>query len=109
MDASADAEVPTLVATNDGDTPVLLVEGETVVGGQQDRTLNVSVLVPAGASVEIPVSCVQAGRWNGGRRFTKGKTYTSRRVRCGGAGCFTWVTGPADAGASFNSLSVTHL
>ena len=81
VEEQEDAEVPTLLATNDGDTPVLLVEGETVVGGQQDRTLNVSVLVPAGASVQIPVSCVQAGRWNGGRRFTKGKTYTSRRVR----------------------------
>ena len=81
VEEQEDAEVPTLIATNDGDTPALLVEGETVVGGQQDRTLNVSVLVPAGTSVEIPVSCVQAGRWNGGRRFTKGTTYASRRVR----------------------------
>ena len=37
-----DAEVPTLVATNDGDAPVLLVEGETVVGGQQDRNFRVT-------------------------------------------------------------------
>lgn len=75
------AQVPTLVATNHGDTPVVLVEGETVVGGQQDRTINVSVLLPAGASVDLPVSCVQAGRWHGERRFRKGKTYASRRVR----------------------------
>ncbi|MFM8238290.1 MAG: ARPP-1 family domain-containing protein [Actinomycetota bacterium] len=75
------AQVPTLVATNNGDTPAVLVEGETVVGGQQDRTINVSVLVPAGESVDIPVSCVQAGRWSGERRFRKGKTYASRRVR----------------------------
>ncbi len=76
-----DAEVPTLQVFNPTHNPVLLVEGETVTGGRQSRTLNVSVLVPAGATIDIPVSCVEQGRWSGGREFGRGRMLASRRVR----------------------------
>ena len=76
-----DAQVPTLVAHNPTPNHVLLCEGETVTGGRQSRTLNVSVLIPAGQTIDIPVSCVEQGRWSGGREFGRGKTYVSRRVR----------------------------
>lgn len=75
------AEVPTIVVTNPGPRPTLLVEGETVTGGQQNRVLNVSVLVPAATTLEVPVSCVEAGRWNGRSAFERGRTYAPRRVR----------------------------
>lgn len=76
------AEVPTITVTNPGRLPTLLVEGETVTGGQQNRVLNVSVLVPGGATINVPVSCVEAGRWEGGRsRFERGQTFAPRRVR----------------------------
>ena len=74
--------VPVLTAVNRGDVPVLLAEGETVNGGYQNRTLNVSVLLPAGATTRIPVSCVEAGRWGGARRgFERGAMQAPRRVR----------------------------
>lgn len=76
-----DASVPTLVVRNDAPVPVLLVEGETVIGGLQNRVLNVSVLVPAATTLEIPVSCVEQGRWHGGGQFDRGTTFASRRVR----------------------------
>jgi len=57
------AEVARLCAVNCAPVPVLLVEGEHILGAKQNRTLNVSVLVGAGRTVEIPVSCVEAGRW----------------------------------------------
>jgi hypothetical protein len=57
------AAVPELVVHNTGAVPVLLVEGETVIGNKQNRTLNVSVLVAAGVATAVPVSCVEAGRW----------------------------------------------
>ena len=75
------AEVPTLLVTNTTDQPVLLLEGEVLEGGQQTRTLNVSVLVPANSSVEVPVSCVEAGRWGGERGFRRSNYMTSREVR----------------------------
>ena len=75
------AEVPTLLVTNTTDLPILLLEGEVLEGGQQTRTLNVSVLVPAGTSLEVPVTCVEAGRWRGDRSFIRTRYNASRQVR----------------------------
>ena len=38
-----------------------------MLGAQQNRTFDVSVLVAARAQLQVPVSCVEAGRWDGGR------------------------------------------
>ena len=61
------ASVNDLMVNNPLDTPVLLYEGEEVLGAQQNRTFDVSVLVAATSLLEVPVSCVEAGRWDGGR------------------------------------------
>ena len=42
------------------DVPVLLYEGEEVLGAQQNRTFDVSALVGAGSALRVPVSCVEA-------------------------------------------------
>jgi hypothetical protein len=60
-------EVPHLAVTNIADVPILLVEGEMLIGGDQNRTMNVTVLCPARTRIIVPVSCVEAGRW-GARR-----------------------------------------
>jgi hypothetical protein len=61
-------QVPFLAITNLANVPILLVEGEMLVGGDQDRTMNVTVLCPPNEMTIVPVSCVEAGRW-GGRRL----------------------------------------
>lgn len=66
-------QVPFLVVTNLATVPVLLVEGEMLVGGDQNRTMNVTVLCPPGADLVVPVSCVEAGRW-GARRSMSGSS-----------------------------------
>jgi hypothetical protein len=58
------ASVRSLVVENPTDLPVLVYEGEEVLGAQQNRTFDDSVLVAAGAKLEVPVSCVEAGRWD---------------------------------------------
>ncbi|HXA34421.1 MAG TPA: DUF6569 family protein [Acidimicrobiales bacterium] len=55
--------VTSLAVTNLADVPVLLVEGEILLGGDQDRSMNVTVLCPALSRTEVPVSCVEEGRW----------------------------------------------
>jgi hypothetical protein len=55
--------VPSLKVTNIADVPVLFVEGQTLIGGDQNRTMNVTVLIPAKSETAIPVSCVEAHRW----------------------------------------------
>ena len=65
IDETSDAgSVPELVVENPNGARVLLYDGEELVGAKQDRILNVSVLVEAGAKLPIPVSCVEQGRWH---------------------------------------------
>ncbi|MEI2702206.1 MAG: DUF6569 family protein [Baekduia sp.] len=61
------ASVNHLLVGNPTDRAFLLYEGEQVLGAQQDRTMDSNVLVAAGAQIEVPVSCVEAGRWDGRR------------------------------------------
>ena len=61
------ASVRSLVVENPTDLPLLVYEGEEVLGAQQNRTFDDSVLVAAGAKLDVPVSCVEAGRWDGTR------------------------------------------
>jgi hypothetical protein len=42
---------------------LLLVDGEQLIGAKQNRIVNSSFLVASGTSVELPVSCVERGRW----------------------------------------------
>jgi len=55
--------VPELAFVNECDWPVLLLDGEELIGAKQNRILNLSVLAPAHQTIVIPVSCVEAGRW----------------------------------------------
>jgi hypothetical protein len=61
-----------------GATPLLILDGEEIVGAKQNRTFNGSFLVSPGTEVRLPVSCVERGRWQhrGGMRFGS----TSRTV-----------------------------
>lgn len=81
IDEMDDATVPSLSVHNSGDKPALLVEGEHFLGGKQNRTINVTVLVPAGEKLAIPVSCLERGRWGRSRSYRRSQTFTPARVR----------------------------
>ncbi|MCY4372076.1 MAG: VWA domain-containing protein [bacterium] len=73
--------VPFLEVTNPSNLPVLIPEGEQLVGGLQDRVLNTSVLVGPSTHLEIPVSCLEQGRWGNRRGFDRGRAFAPRRTR----------------------------
>jgi hypothetical protein len=56
--------VPEIKVKNHGQRPVLIIDGEELVGAKQNRTVNLSILIPAAAVVIVPVTCVEAGRWS---------------------------------------------
>ncbi|WP_256623645.1 ARPP-1 family domain-containing protein [Methanolobus chelungpuianus] len=56
--------VPELVAVNTGHLPVLILDGEELVGAKQNRAVNTSIMVPSLTKVNIPVSCTEQGRWS---------------------------------------------
>jgi hypothetical protein len=63
-EVSAGGSVPELQLVNHAAQAVLLLDGEELVGAKQNRILNLSLLAPAGTTLTIPVSCVEAGRWS---------------------------------------------
>ncbi len=56
--------VPELRFENNAEQPVLLLDGEELLGAKQNRVLNLTILAPPKQSIVIPVSCVEAGRWH---------------------------------------------
>src|SRR5687767_7639522 len=62
------AVVPQLTIANPTGHPVLLIDGETLLGGCQNRIITASVVLPAGAQQDVSVTCVEAGRWGGEER-----------------------------------------
>jgi len=63
------ASVPELVVDNRGKLHVLLLAGEILVGGKQNRVLKEDILLPpASGPRNLSVYCVEQGRWNAGRK-----------------------------------------
>jgi hypothetical protein len=58
------AEVNRLVLVNNSKRPLLLLAGEVVSGGKQDRVIGKDRIVPAESDpVDLSVFCVEPGRW----------------------------------------------
>ena len=66
---SESGSVPELKVTNNLDVRVLLIDGQELIGAKQNRILNTDVLVPNKTSMNLPVSCVEQGRWGYGREL----------------------------------------
>jgi hypothetical protein len=64
---SGSAQVNQLVLVNRGKRPLLLLAGEVVSGGKQDRIIGKDRIVPIGAEpLPLSVFCVEHGRWTDG-------------------------------------------
>jgi len=60
------AQVNRLVLVNNSDKPLLLLAGEIVTGGKQDRVVGKDRIVsPNSDPVDLSVFCVEPGRWTG--------------------------------------------
>jgi hypothetical protein len=58
------AEVNRLVLVNNSKRPLILLAGEIVTGGKQDRVIGKDRLVPAESDpIDLSVFCVEPGRW----------------------------------------------
>jgi hypothetical protein len=76
------ASVNQLVLINRGKRPVLLLAGELVSGGKQDRIIAKDRIVAPGADpLPLDVFCVEHGRWSSGSQFSAAKTMVHPSVR----------------------------
>src|SRR5208282_378948 len=83
------AEVNRLVLINNSNRPLLLLAGEIVTGGKQDRAIGKDRIVPAESDpVDLSVFCVEPGRWvaSSDHFATSGATYASGSGSGGGGG-----------------------
>ena len=62
-ETSDEGSVSELLFINNSDTPILIIEGQELLGAKQNRIINISILVPANISMVIPVSCCERSRW----------------------------------------------
>jgi len=83
MPESSGPLVNQLVLINRGKRPVILLAGELVSGGKQDRIIGKDRIVPVGAEpLPLDVFCVEHGRWTGSSsQFTASKTIVHPSVR----------------------------
>lgn len=56
--------VSELKVHNNVDFPVLILDGEELVGAKQNRIVNTTILLKERSLTVIPVSCVEQGRWS---------------------------------------------
>lgn len=100
-EASTSGSVPELLVINKGESSVLLVDGEELVGAKQNRVLNTSVLIRARSETKIPVSCVEQGRWGYTTpQFSSSKDIMAMKSR---ARKSRSVSASLNEGASFHS------
>ncbi len=58
------SSVPTVTLTNKSSESYIAYRGNIIRGGGQNRQILHSFVVPAQKSLQIPVQCIQQGRWN---------------------------------------------
>ena len=77
------ASVNQLVLINRSKRPLLLLAGELVSGGKQDRIIGKDRIVPVGSDpLPLSVFCVEHGRWTGASsQFGASKTIVHPSVR----------------------------
>jgi len=83
MPPRSGAQVNQLVLVNRGKRPLILLAGEVVSGGKQDRVIGKDRIVPIGAPpLPLDVFCVERGRWTGGSdKFAGAKMMAHPSVR----------------------------
>jgi hypothetical protein len=78
----AEGNVNSLTFVNKAENPVFILAGEVIIGGKQDRIIGRNTVIPAKTTQEVPVFCVEHGRWDGkNKQFTTAKALAHGRLR----------------------------
>ncbi|WP_406535110.1 ARPP-1 family domain-containing protein [Methanobrevibacter sp.] len=78
------SQVNTLIVENRSVTPLILIDGEEVVGGDQNRIVSETIIIAPRSSMKIPVNCSEQGRWAYKKEFMHSDyiaNYKTRRAK----------------------------
>lgn len=82
QEATEQGMVNNLMVVNLGRQPVLILDGEELIGAKQNRMVNATILIPPESRLDIPVSCVERGRWNyNSERFSRSDSHGYSELR----------------------------
>ena len=80
--SSGGPSVNQLVLVNHSKRPLVLLAGELVSGGKQDRIIGKDrIVAPFAEPLPLDVFCVEHGRWSSGSQFNEAKTIVHPSVR----------------------------
>lgn len=65
IEIPGEEQVNKLRVHNKSDRPLLLLGGELLLGGKQDRIVMHDVIISPGITLDVDVNCVEHGRWEG--------------------------------------------
>jgi hypothetical protein len=80
-EAEGGGAVNHVTVRNRSSRPLLLLGGEVILGGQQDRIIGKDTLVSPKQTVAVEVYCVEHGRWNGSSAFTASGGLAENKLR----------------------------
>src|SRR5215813_1726259 len=81
-EVSEGGSVPDLEVSNKSQSDVIILDAEELIGAKQNRIVNTTIVVPAAATLKIPVSCVEQGRWHyTSRHFEASKSVAYASLR----------------------------
>lgn len=75
------AVVSQIQITNKAVTPLLILDGEEIIGSKQNRIINNTIIIPAKTTQTIDVSCTEAGRWHYTSKFKYSKHMATSHIR----------------------------
>jgi len=91
---SSRAEVNRLALTNKSGRPLVLIAGEMILGGRQDRIVGHDCIIEASDTpVPLDVFCVEHGRWSGGFAFGESARNVTRDQSAGKGEVINLATG----------------
>ena len=73
--------VNTIIVENKSVVPLLLVDGEEIVGGDQNRIMDASILIAPQSEMKVPVNCTEHGRWGFKSEFKQSEHIANYRTR----------------------------
>ena len=73
--------VNTIIVENKSVVPLLLVDGEEIVGGDQNRIMDATILIAPQSEMKVPVNCTEHGRWGFKSEFKQSEHIANYRTR----------------------------
>lgn len=75
-EVNTSGSVNTIIVNNMSMYFLFMMDGDILMGAKQNRILNTSVLISPKSKIDIPVSCVERGRWSNSSRVFHRSDFT---------------------------------